>query len=122
MNKREVSDVDMNELVEAILAPEASKSYIRVLSDDERRFIETEAFGYLLHLHDLGSIDDIILERVLSVSLQMSLFIKKIVNKPMIDEIVNYLIFAESANLSMKDILDMITISNNEFDFTEEIN
>lgn len=122
MNKHEVSDVDMNELVEAILTPEPSKSYIRVLSDDERRFIETEAFGYLLHLHDIGSIDGTTLERVLSVSLQMSLFIKKTVNKPMIDEIVNYLIFAESANLSMKDILDMITIRDNEFDFTEEIN
>ncbi len=122
MKEREITEREVTELVEAILTPEPSKNYIRVLSEDEKKFITTEAFGYLLHLHDLGSIDDNLLEKVLSVSLQMSLFLKKMINKPMIDEIVNYLIFAESANLSIKDILDMVMVQETEIDVTQDIN
>lgn len=122
MKGQKVTEKEINEMVEALISSNTSRSSIRVLSEEEKKFITTDAFGYLIHLNEIGSINETLLEKVLSISLQMSIFLKKVINKKMMDEVVNYIIFSESANISLRDILDLIISQENDIGFNEEIN
>jgi hypothetical protein len=49
-------------------------------------------------------------------------FVKQRVNRQMIDEILNFIMFSGQRNISVKDVLDLLILSDNEYDFGSEVN
>jgi hypothetical protein len=49
-------------------------------------------------------------------------FVKQRVTRQMVDEILNFIIFSGQRSVSVKDILDLLILSDHEFDFGNEVN
>ncbi len=90
--------------------------------EEERRVITTDAFGYLIHLLKLGSVNKEIFEKVIVLSIQLNGFLKRKITRDMVDNIVNYIIFSGIEDVSVRDLLDLFFIQENEINFDEEIN
>ena len=63
-----------------------------------------------------------ILEKVITLSIQLNGFLKKKITRDMVDNIVNYIIFSGIEDVSVRDLLDLFFIQENEINFDEEIN
>jgi hypothetical protein len=70
----------------------------------------------------MGSIDDETMERIIIIALQVGNFVKQRVTRQMVDEILNFIIFSGQRSVSVKDILDLLILSDHEFDFGNEVN
>ncbi|MDA3814614.1 MAG: hypothetical protein PF570_10230 [Candidatus Cloacimonetes bacterium] len=122
LKKLGLSDKEVDELIDSIIGQQESKNYNRILGEEERRIITTDAFGYLIHLLKLGSVNKEIFEKVIVLSIQLNGFLKKKITRDMIDNIVNYIIFSGIEDVSVRDLLDLFFIQENEINFNEEIN
>lgn len=122
LKKLGLSEKELDELMDSIIVRSESKSYNRVLGEEERKIITTDAFGYLIHLLKLGSVNKEIFEKVIVLSIQLNGFLKKKITRDMIDNIVNYIIFSGIEDVSVRDLLDLFFIQENEINFDEEIN
>lgn len=122
MKKEGISDKDLKHFFDVMLSDDDDRAYYRVLSDDEKRVISPDAFGYLVHLLMIDSIDKSVFEKVINISMQLNMFLKRRINKEMMDEIVNYLIFSGRKEISIKEILDIFFVQENEIEFEEDIN
>lgn len=122
LKKLGLSEKELDELMDSIIVRPESKSYNRILGEEERRVITTDAFGYLIHLLKLGSVNKDIFEKVIVLSIQLNGFLKKKITRDMIDNIVNYIIFSGIEDVSVRDLLDLFFIQENEINFDEEIN
>ena len=122
LKKLGLSEKEMDELMDSIIMRPESKNYNRILGEEERRVITTDAFGYLIHLLKLGSVNKEIFEKVIVLSIQLNGFLKKKITRDMIDNIVNYIIFSGIEDVSVRDLLDLFFIQENEINFDEEIN
>jgi len=122
LKKLGLTEKELDELMESIVVHQESKNYNRILGEEERRIITTGAFGYLIHLLKLGSINKETMEKVITLSIQLNGFLKKKITRDMIDNIVNYIIFSGVEEVSVRDLLDLFFIQENEINFDEEIN
>ena len=117
-----ITDEKIQEVLETLLRQEAEKTYNRILSEEERRILTPEAFSYLLQLLNMKSIDKNLFETVITLSMQLNFFLKKQINKNMIDDVVNFLIFSGERDASIKDLLDLFFLTENDFEQFETIN
>lgn len=122
MKKSGISEKELQHFLSAMLNDKHHKAYHRILAEDEKRVISPEAFGYLVHLLMINSIDKNLFEKVINISMQLNLFMKNRINKEMMDEIVNYLIFSGRSEISLKEILDIFFAQENEIEFEEDMN
>lgn len=122
LKKLGLTEEELNELMDSLIVRSGSNKYNRILGEEERRVITTDAFGYLIHLLKLGSINKDIFERVITLSIQLNGFLKKKITREMIDNVVNYIIFSGIEDVSVRDLLDLFFIQENEINFDEEIN
>ena len=122
MKKTGISEKEVQHLLDALLHDKENKAYHRILADDEKRVISPEAFGYLVHLLMINSIDNHLFEKIINISMQLNLFLKRRINKEMMDEIVNYLIFSGRNEISIKEILDIFFVQEGEIEFEEDVN
>lgn len=122
LKKLGLTEKELDELMESIIIRQETKNYNRILSEDERKILTTDAFGYLIHLLKLGSITKELFETVITLSLQLSGFLKRKITREMIDNIVNYIIFSGIEDISVKDLIDLFFTQENEINFNEEIN
>ena len=122
LKKLGLSKKEVDDLMGSIIVRQESKNYNRILGEEERRILTTGAFGYLIHLLKLGSVNKEIFEKVIVLSIQLNGFLKKKITKDMIDNIVNYIIFSGIEDISVRDLLDLFFIQENEINFNEEIN
>ncbi len=116
-----ISDKEVERYIQSILK-KPDRSYHRILAEDEKRVITPQAFGYLMHLLLIQSINSISFEKVIAVCMQLHVFLKRRVDKEMIDEIVNYIIFSGEKEISLRDLMDIFYLENEDMGFDEEIN
>ncbi|MFO7897043.1 MAG: hypothetical protein R6U84_08930 [Candidatus Cloacimonadales bacterium] len=90
--------------------------YNRILSSDEKRALTPEAFGYVLDLIRIGSIDKQMAEDFIFYSTQLADFVPQKVNKIMIDEIVNYVTFSDKY-VTVNDVLELFLVKKNFIQF-----
>jgi len=108
--------------MEALLNEQDNKAYNRILAEDEKRVITPEAFGYLVHLLNIRSIDKIFFEKVISLSMQLNTFLKRRIDKKMMDDIVNFIVFSGQGDVTVRDLLDVFFVQDTELDFNEDLN
>ncbi|MCF7794333.1 MAG: hypothetical protein K9N09_10425 [Candidatus Cloacimonetes bacterium] len=116
-----ISQDELEKYIEEIIK-KPERSYHRILSAEEKRAITPDAFGYLMHLLLINSIESTTLEKVITISMQLHVFLKRKINKNMMDEIINYLIFSGQKDISIKELMDMFYLENNDYGFDEEVN
>ena len=121
LNKLGISEEELKHFMDSILQGKEIKAYNRILSEDEKRVLSPEAFGYLVNLLCLKSIDRDMFERIITLSMQLNIFVRKKIDKQMMDDIVNLIIFSGKSEISIKDLLDIFFIHESEFDFDDEI-
>ncbi len=122
LKKLGLSEKELNEIMKSVIVRRESNNYNRILADEERKIITPAAFGYLIHLQKLGSINKEMFEKIIILSIQLNGFLKKKITRDMIDTIVNYIIFSGIEDVSVRDLLDLFFIQENEINFDEEIN
>lgn len=122
LKKLGLTQEEIDRFMDALLREQDSRVYNRILADDERRIISPEAFSYLAHLLKIGSIDEVFFEKVISLSLQLNIFLKKRINKKMMDDIVNFIVFSGQGDISVRDLLDIFFVQETEIDFDEDFN
>ena len=66
LKKLGLSENELDELLESIIVRKEPKNYNRILGEEERRIITTDALGYLIHLLKLGSVNKEIFESEIS--------------------------------------------------------
>jgi hypothetical protein len=122
LKKLGISETELNQIMDAMVHTEKNDKYYRILAEDEKKVLTPEAFGYLIHLFSLGSIDKNMFERIMTVSMQLHLFLKRKIDKTIMDEIINYIIFSGDKDISLKELLDVFFGPEGEIQFDEEIN
>lgn len=98
-----------------------SAIYNRVLAADEKRALTPEAFGYILDLIRIGSIEREQAEDFIFYSTQLYDFIPHKVNKLMMDEIVNFVSFSDEY-VTVNDVLELFLVKKNFIQFKGNIN
>lgn len=122
LKKLGLSEKELDDLMKSVIVRRESNNYNRILANEERKIITPDAFGYLIHLLKLGSINKEMFEKIIILSIQLNGFLKKKITRDMIDNIVNYIIFSGIEDVSVRDLLDLFFIQENEINFDEEIN
>ncbi|KQC08272.1 MAG: hypothetical protein APR54_04790 [Candidatus Cloacimonas sp. SDB] len=122
LEKLGLSREEVENFMEALLSERENRVYNRILAEDEKRVISPDAFGFLVHLLNLGSIDEVFFEKVISLSMQLNMFLKKRINKKMMDDIVNFIVFSGQGDVTVRDLLDVFFLQENEIDFNEDLN
>ncbi len=122
LDKYGMSEKELKVFMEGLLKSNETKVYNRILAEDERRAITPGAFGYLVELLSLKSIDKNLFENVISLSMQLHVFLKRKIDKRMMDDIVNFLIFSGRGEVTVRDILEILFVQDNDLIFDEDIN
>jgi hypothetical protein len=122
LDKYEMSEKELKVFMEGLVKSNETKIYNRILAEDERRAITPEAFGYLVELLSLKSIDKNLFENVISLSMQLHVFLKRKIDKRMMDDIVNFLIFSGRGEVTIRDILEILFVQDSDLIFNEDIN
>ncbi len=122
LDKYGMSEKELKVFMEGLVKSNETKIYNRILAEDERRAITPEAFGYLVELLSLKSIDKNLFENVISLSMQLHVFLKRKIDKRMMDDIVNFLIFSGRGEVTIRDILEILFVQDSDLIFNEDIN
>ncbi len=96
--------------------------YNRILAEDEKRAIAPAAFGYLLDLIRIRSIDKQTAEQMIIFATQLSSVISQRIDKSMIDEMINFMKFSGLENVTANDIIELFLINKNFIHFKGIIN
>lgn len=114
-----LSPKELKDYIEEI-KQKPERAYNRILAEGEKRVLTTEAFGYLMHMLIIGSIDKNIFEKVISACMQVFMVLEERIDKLIIDEIIDYFVFSGEDELNMKDLIGIFFREDNTIN--EEIN
>ncbi|MDO9576595.1 MAG: hypothetical protein Q7J16_01790 [Candidatus Cloacimonadales bacterium] len=122
LKKLGISETEFKQFMDALVPTDKKDKYHRILAEDEKRVLTPDAFGYLIHLFAIKSIDKNMFERIMTVSMQLNLFLKRKIDKSIMDEIVNYIIFSGEKDISLKELLDVFFGLESDIQFEEDVN
>ncbi len=122
LEKLGVTEEELNEYMEHVLKKEKPRKSFRILADDEKRMLSTGAYGFLINMMNIGSIDSLIFEKVIHISMQIYGFTRKKINREMITDILNMIVFSGKEELSLRDFLEVFGNPDGEYEAEEETN
>jgi uncharacterized protein Smg (DUF494 family) len=83
------------------------RAYNRILTPDEKKLLDTESFGYLLSLYQIGTIDSVKLEKFIDYSLSIAYYEKERLSLERTKKIVDMLLFFDGASLRNMDFVSL---------------
>ena len=99
---------DLEQLVELLLAQSRTEThYNRILGAEEKAVLTNDAFGYLLELYALGTIDRLTFEKIVHLCLHLVVFVQRQIDLPLIEQLVNLVLFSSEGDVSVKEIVDI---------------
>jgi len=101
------------------VSKDTPQQHFRVMSEEERKYLMPEAFGYLSHLFYMGSISTQLFEQIIAFALHIHFFTNKKISKSLMDTIVNYHIFSGQQTVSVRDFISIITESETDQNWNE---
>ena len=117
-----MTEKELKAFMEAVLRKEGSETYNRIMAAEEKRVITPEAFGYMINLLNNVSLNKDMFEKIITLSLQLHAFSRKRIDKKIMDEIVNFIIFSGQTDITIRELIELFFIEDEENDFDEEIN
>ncbi|MBW6515231.1 MAG: DUF494 family protein [Candidatus Cloacimonetes bacterium] len=83
-----------------------SKTYNRILTPEERKLLDTDSFGYLLSLYQIGTIDTIKLEQYIDYCLTIAYYEKEKLSLERTKKIVSMLLFCDNMFVMNREFAD----------------
>ena len=84
-----------------------SKTYNRVLTPEEKKLLDTESFGYLLSLYQIGTIDSIKLEKYIDYCLSIAYYEQERLFLERTKRIVSMLLFCDNMFIMNRDFVSL---------------
>ena len=84
-----------------------SKTYNRVLTPEEKKLLDTESFGYLLSLYQIGTIDSIKLEKYIDYCLSIAYYEQERLSLERTKRIVSMLLFCDNMFIMNRDFVSL---------------
>ena len=84
-----------------------SKTYNRVLTPEEKKLLDTESFGYLLSLYQIGTIDSIKLEKYIDYCLSIAYYEQERLSLERTKRIVSMLLFCDNMFIMNRDFISL---------------
>jgi len=99
---------NLGQLVEMLLSQaDSEEHYNRILCAEERLVLTNDAFGYLLRLHSLGTIDRLTFEKIMNLCMHLVVFAQRRIDLPMMEQLVNLMLFSSGGEVSVKEIVEI---------------
>jgi len=95
--------------------------YMRILDLEERESLTPEAIIYLLSMLQSGSIDRDAFEHVLAICIQIVYFTSRKMDKKSVDNILNFVIFNQTKEVSVKEMIELFFMQEYEIEFDDEV-
>jgi len=95
--------------------------YMRILNWEERESLTPEAIIYLLSMLQSGSIDRDAFEHVLAICMQIVYFTSRKMDKKSVDNILNFVIFNQTKEVSVKEMIELFFMQEYEIEFDDEV-
>ena len=95
--------------------------YMRILDLEERESLTPEAIIYLLSMLQSGSIDRDAFEHVLTICIQIVYFTSRKMDKKSVDNILNFVIFNQTKEVSVKEMIELFFMQEYEIEFDDEV-
>jgi len=122
LEKLGVTEEELNDYMEQVFNKDKPRKYFRILADDEKRMLTIDAYGFLINMMNIGSIDSLIFEKVIHISMQIYGFTRKKINREMITDILNMIVFSGKDELSLRDFLEVFGNPDGDYEVQEETN
>jgi uncharacterized protein Smg (DUF494 family) len=97
------------------------KGYMRIVTREERQSFTMDAIIYLLSLLQSDAIDRDTFEHVIAVCMQIVYLTNRKLNKPKVDSVLNFIIFNEAKDVSIKEMIELFFMQEYEIDFDDEV-
>jgi Protein of unknown function (DUF494) len=98
-----------------------NSSYMRILNWEERESLTPDAIIYLLSMLQSGSIDRDVFEHVIAICMQIVYFTSRKMDKKSVDNILNFVIFNETKDVSIKEMIELFFMQEYEIEFDDEV-
>jgi len=122
LEKSEVQPKDFKHNMEHVSSKDKPKKFFRILAEDEKKMLTTDASGFLINMMNIESIDSLIFEKVIHISMQIYSFTRKKINREMITDILNMIVFSGKDELSLRDFLEVFGNPDADYEIQEDIN
>lgn len=122
LEKLGVTEEELNKYMEQVANKDKPRKYFRVLADDEKKMLTLDAYGFLINMMNIDSIDSIIFEKVIHISMQIYGFTRKKINREMITDILNMIVFSGRDELTLRDFLEVFGNPDGDYEVQEETN
>jgi uncharacterized protein Smg (DUF494 family) len=100
---------------------EDNTSYMRILNNEERENFTKDAIIYLLSMLQSGAINRDVFEHVIAVCMQIVYFTNRKMNKKKVDSVLNFVIFIEAKDASVKEMIELFFMHEYEIEFDDEV-
>jgi len=122
LNTERVQTEEIKHNMEYLSSKDKPKKFFRILADDEKRMLTTDAYGFLINMMNIESIDSLTFEKVIHISMQIYGFTRKKINREMITDILNMIVFSGKEELSLRDFLEVFGNPDADYEIQEDIN
>ncbi|MCF7912390.1 MAG: DUF494 family protein [Candidatus Cloacimonetes bacterium] len=99
-----------------------NNNYMRILNWEERESLTSDAIIYLLSMLQSGAIDRDVFEHVIAICMQIVYFTSRKMDKQSVDNILNFVIFNETKNVPIKEMIELFFMQDYEIEFDDEVN
>ncbi|MCF7920144.1 MAG: DUF494 family protein [Candidatus Cloacimonetes bacterium] len=96
-------------------------NYMRILTREERNSFTMDSMIYLLSLLQSKAIDRDTFEHVIAVCMQIVYFTRRKLNKQRVDSVLNFIIFNEAKDVSIKEMIELFFMQEYEIEFDDEV-
>jgi uncharacterized protein Smg (DUF494 family) len=79
-----------------------------VLTNDEKKFIDSDSFGYLLKLYQMGTINGDKMEKIIEASIYIAMLDNRKISLPKIKQLANILIHYDNSIVISKELAHII--------------
>lgn len=104
------AETDPGKLLELLMRENVERRpYPRVMGMDEKRVVTAEAFGYLLEMVRLDTIDIGSFEKIMGMCVSLQAIVRTRITLPMMQLIVDLILFSGNENISLRDLMEIFT-------------
>ncbi len=95
------------------------KPYYRNLDIVEAQAISVDAYGYMLSMYNIGSLDETSMEKAIQICLHLFYITQEQVTKSKLDKIITMINFADFNQNNMKEFIDTL-INENKYQMNSQ--
>lgn len=109
----DLSDQELEDLLEMLGDRDDEKDhYYRSLDMVEAQAISVEAYGYMISMYNIGSLNKYSFEKVIQICVHLYFFTQEPVNKIKLDKIITMINFTDLNQNNLKEFMDTLVNDN----------